>query len=172
LSAQAQNDQAQQVASGGEPEEVIVIGQRQVLQLRMQVMAAERNVYELFNKFNDEKRFNISCSVDQPTGSRFQMQICVPQFEHAARREHALAYLDNYRTWRDPYTENKHTHPATVPMETRVASQQKAYQSKMRQVAEEHPEFRNALIQFGELRKRFEDATRTGEAASPVEAED
>jgi hypothetical protein len=44
---------------------------------------------------------------------------------------------------------------------TRIASQQKDYQQKMQQVALENPEFLDALIEYSQLRERYEAATRT-----------
>lgn len=42
-----------------------------------------------------------------------------------------------------------------------IASQQKEFRNKMKQVAEEHPEFLNALVRYVELRQRYENAART-----------
>jgi ABC-type sugar transport system substrate-binding protein len=50
--------------------------------------------------------------------------------------------------------------PADVTDEVIVVGnrQQEAYRSKLRQVAEQHPEFLNALVNYVDARKQYEDA--------------
>ena len=143
------------------PEEVLIIGKRYLLQLRLQMIDAEKNAYAIFNQFNNEKRFNISCSMHQPTGTRFKKQICQPDFEREATTAHGQAFFENYRAYLDPYTDD-HTPVLSPPQEVVIASQQKEYKQKLRQVAEENPEFLEALIQYSETRARYEAATQTG----------
>ena len=135
------------------PESIQVIGDRSIMQLRVQMMEAEKKAYEIFNKFNDEKRFEIHCTMHNPTGSRINRQVCTTGFENEASRVHAQAYYD------DMFGTSNTVH---VPFEVLVASQQEAYKKKIKQVAEENPEFLNAVIQFSEMRQRYEAATSTG----------
>lgn len=161
LCAPAQQDESAPVPEDQEqPEEVVVIGQRYTLQLRIQMMEAEKKAYDTFNTFNDEKRFNISCSLQQPTGSHIESetQFCQPAFEREATRTHGQDYFENYRAYLDPYTDD-HVPVLGPPQEAVIASQQSEYRRKMKQVAEEHPEFLEAIIQYSELRERYEEAT-------------
>lgn len=155
---------AQQVAGPvEEPEEILVIGNRQLMALRLGMLDAERAAYEVFNHFNDEKRFDIRCGMRQPTGSRLAIQVCEPEFEIQAKRTHARSYVNNMRDWYDQLARgipqpSENYPPVHVPAEMAIASQQKAYRAKMRQVAEQHPEFLAALVKYAEARKRYEDA--------------
>lgn len=162
LSTQAQQEELVQAPeSQRDIEEVMVTGQRNLLQLRMQVITAEKNAYDIFNKFNDEKRFDISCSMHQPTGTRIERQVCQPEFQIEATRAHARAYFDNLcdlLCYGNLPNSSQITH---APQETRIASQHGDYQRKIKQVAEQHPEFLEALIQYTEIKGRYEEATRT-----------
>lgn len=159
LCAQAQQEAPAQDLQDP-PEEVLIIGKRYLLQLRLQMVEAEKNAYAIFNQFNDEKRFKISCSIHEPTGTRFKKQICQPDFERAATTAHGQAFLENYRAYLDPDTDD-HTSVLSPPQEVVIASQQKEYKKKLRQVAEQNPEFLQALIQYSEIREQYEEAIRT-----------
>jgi hypothetical protein len=144
------------------PEEVMVTSDRSLYTLRSQMLDAEKRAYDVFNKFNDEKRFNISCSTSQPTGTRFKRQSCSPEFQIQATTIHARGYLDTLRDHLSLYSKDGDTIPNNImDVGTRIASQHKDYQQKLRQVAMENPEFLNALIEYSQLRERYEAATRT-----------
>jgi hypothetical protein len=100
------------------PEEVIITGERGMGQMRIQLFEAEKNAYDIFYQFNNERRFRTINGVPPPQ-------------------------MDGTPT---PY----------IPAEVMIASQQKAYQRKLKQVAEEHPEFLNALIELSRLRERYD----------------
>jgi hypothetical protein len=141
------------------PEEVIVIGNRNLLSLRIEMLDAERNAYEVFNRFNDDRRFDISCGEQEPTGTRFRNQLCQPRFVRDAAAEHGRAYWENLRAYMDPTTADKDPPRAGQPYEVAVNRHRKAYQDKMKQVAEEHPEFLDALKAYAETRQQYEQAT-------------
>lgn len=143
-------------------EEILITGERPLQQLRTQMWNAEKQAYDIFNKFNNESRFNITCQMHQPTGTRIERQICRPNFVAEATAAHGQAFLENYRALLDPGTTTGSNSALQIPQAAAIASQQRKYQEKMRQVAEEHPEFLNAIIQYSELRQRYE-ATGTGE---------
>lgn len=145
-------------------DEMVVLGQRALFRLRLQMWDAEKHAYEVFNRFNDEERFNISCSMHQPTGTRIRRQVCQPRFEADAMRAHARDYYANLRDLFDPDTPDNASPRQHQPAEFVIASQREDYRRKMRQVAENHPEFLEALVRYSETRDRYEEATRTGGA--------
>ena len=57
-------------AGSSPPEEITITTQRTKLQLRLQLWEAEEKAYDVFNSFNDEKRFDIKCYLHEPTGTR------------------------------------------------------------------------------------------------------
>lgn len=141
------------------PEEIQIIGERSVQQLRLQMWDSEKAAYEIFNKFNDEKRFNIHCYMHEPTGSLIKRQVCTTEFEKEATRMHAQDYLSDMcrsRCYGGGPSNSYNINSAEM-----IARQQEEYKEKIRQVAEEHPEFLQAVIRFTELRQRYENETRT-----------
>jgi hypothetical protein len=49
--------------------------------------------------------------------------------------------------------------PTHVPMEAEIARQLPDYRRKIKQVAEQHPEFLEAVIRFAAMREQYEAAT-------------
>ena len=140
------------------PEEIVITGERSTMQLRIQLMEAEKQAYEVFNQFNDDKRFNISCSLSAPTGSRLLRQICQAEFEIQAMRGHAQDYYDSMPgPGRPPQGSVTKQHP---PLAAELHRHQQAYRDKMRQIAEDHPEFLDALARYATLNQEYE--ARTG----------
>jgi len=144
------------------PEEITITSERSVPQLRTEMWKAEINAYDIFNKFNDEKRFNISCSMHQPTGTRIARQVCQAGFEIEATRAHGQDYLaslcDSLCIGNAPNS-SAMQYPS---VEAAIASQQGAYREKIRKVAEENPEFLEAIIRYTEVREQYERAARSG----------
>ena len=143
------------------PEEVIVIGNRNVLDLRLQMQDLERAAYEMFNRFNDEPRFNISCGEQEPTGTRFKNQLCQPHFVREAAAQHGRAYWENLRASMDGYTADKDPPRPGENYEFAVNRQLDAYRAKIKGVAEKHPEFLEAVKRYAESRQQYEQATST-----------
>ncbi len=132
-------------ATSTPPEEIVITTQRTKLQLRLQLWEAEEKAYEVFNSFNDEKRFDIKCRLHEPTGTRIKRQVCIPEFQLIATREQARDRLNG--TFQH------------VPIEFAIASQLDDYRNKIKQVAEEHPEFLQAVIEYTEKRQEYIEAT-------------
>lgn len=155
VSAAAQQaDDSSRVGGQEEPEEIVVTGQRSTLQLRIQLMEAERAAYNVFNQFNDDRRFDISCSVSAPIGSRFERQTCQAEFEIQAMRGHAQDYYNNMPGPGRPPQGS--VSQQFLPVELELHRHQKAFKEKMRQVAEEHPEFLDAIARYAALRQELD----------------
>ena len=137
--------------------EVIVRPEQSLINLRRRVQQAEQDAYEVFNRLNDEKRFEIHCSKSAPTGSGLDGQVCQAQFEIDANTTHARAYAENLRDYLDPHTLPGTTQSHFVHREALIAYHQKAYQAKMREIAESEPEFLDALIRYAMLKAEYQD---------------
>lgn len=170
FSVEAQSDQnnsstANKPETGQAIEEIVITAEKSAFQLRQEVWQAEQKAYEVFNKYNDERRFEIHCSMQASTGSRFERQVCRPNFEINANRLHAQNSLETYRTLLEPYAipggggiNSDGSSSASVNTQAIISSQRKAYRQKMRTVAEEHPEFLAAIIRYSELQAQYENA--------------
>ena len=141
FNAVARDNEIAAEKSTAEPEEITVTGKRPLFQLRQELWRAEKAAYDVFNQFNDEARFKIHCNLHEPTGTRIRTQVCTPEFQLRATREHAQNYFYSFGQF--------------APMEVQIASQMEAYRRKMREVAEENPEFLEAIIRYSEVRERI-----------------
>lgn len=144
------------------PEEVVITGGRGLMDMRLQLLEAEKRAYDVFNSFNDEKRFHISCNMHQPTGTRLEQQVCQAQFELEASRVHGVVFLDSLCDVMCVNRGDGQSHTVHVPQEIVIASQMDAYRRKMRQIAEQHPEFLDALIEYTQLREDYETSVSSG----------
>lgn len=142
------------------PEEVVITSQQELYTLRSRMWEAEQAAYALFNQFNDDKRFEIQCTLRAPTGSRIRRQDCTTTFERQANAEHAAAYSESVRAalgqGGSPYA------MPSVPREAAIARHQQAYKAKMQEIAREHPEFLEAVVAYSEQRERYEAAVGKG----------
>jgi hypothetical protein len=134
-----------------EVEEVTITAQRAARALRLQLEQAEKSAYDLFNRYNDDKRFRISCSKDASTGSNFRRQVCQPEFERQAMSAHGKDYLHSLQALLGGGDDG--TFMASTPVDAAIAAQLPALQRKMKQLAEQHPDFLEAVIAYGKLRQ-------------------
>lgn len=140
--------------SPGKPEEIVVTGNKP---LRERMMEAQQRTFALFNEFNDENRFDIFCETHETTGSHFATQNCEPQFILDARQSMASDYKTSLSNFLDLYgIPDGSVSAQHIPAEAAIANQLPAYRSKMKQVAEEHPEFLQSLIEYTNLKREFE----------------
>jgi hypothetical protein len=118
--------------------------------------------YDVFNQFNDEKRFKISCSENAGTGSHFVKQTCAPEFEIKAASAHAGEYMEARHNFLLPEKEggqpDGNVVPLSAPMEIEIGRQHDAYKKKIKQVAEQHPEFLEAVKHYSKLKQQYEGA--------------
>ena len=143
----------QSLPSSEQTEEIIITGRT----LYERMLSAEVRAYDIFNRFNDEKRFMISCSQYQPTGRIVAKQVCSPAFEIEALRTQAQDFHESLRHLIIPGgLPDGSVMPTHAPAEAMIAGQMTAYRAKLKQVAEQHPEFMQAIIDFAELRQQYE----------------
>jgi len=79
----AQTPQQEQMNPGVEEapmEEIIVIGQRSIMNLRMQVDQAVDRMYAIYNEVNKDDDYDIICKREAPTGSLIKRKVCTPVF--------------------------------------------------------------------------------------------
>ena len=146
-------------------EEIVVTGERATMQLRLQMFEAEKSAYELFNRFNDERRFDISCAIQERTGSRFERQVCQPEFALQAERAHAQDYYETIPSLDRP--SNGNLVPTRPPMEFEISRQMSAFRRRMREVAEQEPEFLEAIVRYTQLQQQYRERTGQAQITAP-----
>ena len=71
-------------------EEIIVYGQRSLLEFRLDLYRAEVNFYDLFNSLNSDDEYDVHCYREAPTGSHIRRRICRANFEKELTGEAVL----------------------------------------------------------------------------------
>lgn len=74
-------------------EEIVVVGEKSLTKLRLELYKAEDNAYALFNAINSNDDFDIRCYREAPIGSRVLRRICKPNYEREATAEEARDFL-------------------------------------------------------------------------------
>lgn len=83
------------IASAAEPlpEEVEIIGQRQLFMLEEQLLEAEDAVYALYNELNTDDLYDISCVWEKPLGTNMRHRVCRPGFIDRAERSRGQEFM-------------------------------------------------------------------------------
>ena len=69
------------VASNNEAiDNIVVVGQKSLAELRKDVFEAEEDFYAVFNKLNDEKDFTVRCHYETATGTHIKNHVCRARF--------------------------------------------------------------------------------------------
>ena len=72
--------QAQESAAATAQDEVTVVDEKPIRQLRRELDTAEKDFFSVFNKINSDNNFDTKCKRVAPLGSRKKEQVCTPKF--------------------------------------------------------------------------------------------
>ena len=121
-------------------EEITVLGQRSFFTLRLEIEAAESEVYGLFNELNTNDDFDVKCTWEVYTGSHFKRRICRAAYLRKAEAEYTQNYLKGIDT-----------RLSISGVKGEVQQQTLAMEAEMAQLALDNPEFSQALRKLAEL---------------------
>ena len=133
-------------------EEITVLGERSFFTLRLEIEAAEAEVYGLFNELNTNDDFDFKCNREAYTGSHIKRRRCMAAYLREAQAENTQNYLKGIDT-----------RLSLSEVEGEVHQQTLAMQAEMTQLALDNPEFSQALRKLAELL----GALNTKKAANP-----
>jgi len=133
-------------------EEITVLGERSFFTLRLEIEAAEAEVYGLFNELNTNDDFDFKCTREAYTGSHIKRRRCMAAYLREAQAENTQNYLKGIDT-----------RLSLSEVEGEVHQQTLAMQAEMTQLALDNPEFSQALRKLAELL----GALNTKKAANP-----
>lgn len=121
-------------------EQIDVTGNRSFFRIRQQIIAAENDIYALFNDLNTSDGMDIVCKRVRPTMSHISVRVCEPEFVTTLRANNvgdALLGIDIL--FSDMAIKNES-----------AASMEKIFQEYER-IALENPDFARALVRFANL---------------------
>lgn len=142
-------------AGGGEqaseptrpPEQITVLGQRSLRQLRMRIEDKQAEIFDYFNANNSSDRFDILCDRRRITGSHIRIRECEPRF------------LKNLRVDRTrQYRMGINTNPGHRELVELAAEDYAHLQAEMQRLMRDHPPFAEDLAGLAVLQQEFESA--------------
>ena len=133
-------------------EEITVLGERSFFTLRLEIEAAEAEVYGLFNELSTNDDFDFKCTREAYTGSHIKRRRCMAAYLREAQAENTQNYLKGIDTRLSLSEVEGEVHQQTLAME-----------AEMTQLALDNPEFSQALRKLAELL----GALNTKKAANP-----
>jgi len=151
--AQVTTADENELASSQTVEEIIVYGDKSLIQLRDELYEAEEEFFKLFNEVNSNDDFDVDCDYEVFLGSRRKHHLCIPRF---AKRIEADAIVHAGLTsgeWMDSWDR------------MRVKRKDEQLWSEMRTLLAATPELREAMSKLSkkklahdaELKRRIND---------------
>ena len=124
-------------------DDIVVVAQKSLGDLRREVVKAEEDFYSVFNKLNDERDYNVRCFYESPTGTHLKNHVCRARFVTKAYSQHASR------------SGNKITRVANQDGNPAFIEKTAKYQEKMQTLIATSPELQAALIEYDTARTRF-----------------
>ena len=126
-------------ADAGATEEIVVQGRSRAV-LRDRLVMAQDKLYSVYNDINPIDEFDIHCRMHAQTGTRMPQRVCNPNFEKRLSADKAQAVLAAFRG------EAFGTNWQLAESEMMLKFGQ--LEDNMRELAEEHPELREAMLEL------------------------
>lgn len=130
------------------PEEVVITGQQQLIQLQNQIYDAEDKMYALFNEINDDDKYDINCHWQVRVNSKIKIRECRPGFFDDSSEGVAESFHDQLSGF-GPTTNAQ-------PLAASVNFHYPILKEKLKAALEEHPEFLDAILEHHYLREELE----------------
>jgi hypothetical protein len=140
-SAVAQKDKD---LSTWEMEEILVIGDRSLYSLRMEMYKAEDIKYKLFNSLNSTDEFDITCEYEPRWGPGIKRRVCDVGYMKKARSEAAREFAE---IGLPP--------PSDYQLAMENAHKTEALNKEMVELGVKHPELAKAMINEYEIKQRY-----------------
>ena len=124
-------------------DDIVVVGQKSLSDLRRDVYQAEEDFYAVFNSLNDERDYTVRCFYEKATGTNIKNHVCRARFvtkaysSHAARNGNDLSRVAN-----------QNANPALV-------AKTEKFQDKMETLIAANPDLQEALIRYNTLRSQY-----------------
>ena len=126
-------------------EEIIVYGDKSLIQLRHELYDAEKEFFMVFNEVNSNDDFDVDCDYEIFLGSRRRHHLCIPRFAERAEAEAIVHSRSTGGGWMDSWDRNRLKH------------KDEQLWAEMRTLLAETPELREAMSKLS-VKKLAHDA--------------
>jgi hypothetical protein len=130
------------------PEEVEVIGQRQLFQMEARLIEAEDAVYELYNELNTDDLYDVKCEWEEPLGTNMKHRVCRPGFIQKAENSRGQEYMSNI-------TGMGYTTGTNVELEN--ARHNPVLKRKLQEAVQNSPELAARMMEHQELKAALDE---------------
>jgi hypothetical protein len=135
-------------------DEITVIGQRSLRELRLEVQAARERVYDIFNSLNSDDDFDIHCRRAVRTGTRIPQRVCEPQFVPDIVLQATRWYV-TCLMWGTCDGQG-----LAQAITSQVFVKEMQLEWEVQRLTREHREVRQMIAEYQAVERRYEDARR------------
>lgn len=149
-------------------EEIIVNPTESFPILRRQIIEAERNLFSIYNDFNDDDDFDVLCMYENRPGSRMREHVCRPAYFWIARNGESMRMYSSVAGMFDPtlgggsgYNPNISADPGQAAgrglgkgVEV-LGGYNRKMEDKIKAVIEKSPEFVEAVGEYNTLSEEY-----------------
>lgn len=134
-------------------DEIVVVGEKSMLQLKQEVYRSEEDFFSLFSELNEDDEFDVRCFYETPSFTRIRNHVCRARFVTDAYSAAAV----KFRTEGPRYPTRD---PALV-----VSQKSKALEEKLTALVATNPELQEALNRYTNAKSTYleERARRFGD---------
>jgi hypothetical protein len=125
--------------------EVSVTAQRQIDEMRKEIVAAEDRFLAKYNELNTQREYRITCLMVTPTGTRFYHRECRPQFISDATEAEARGWLGGY---------------SAPPAAMAISDKSPGFTKNMVDLVRKNPDLVKLANERAAAEKRYNDAVR------------
>lgn len=130
-------------ATGEVVDNIVVVGEKSLSELRRDVFDAEEEFYSIYNRLNDDNEYDVRCFYEKATGTHIDNHVCRARFVSKAFSAHAARNRNDMSR-----VANQDSNPA-------FAAKTATYQEKLETLIAANPELQDALIRYNTLRAEF-----------------
>lgn len=133
------------------PEEVEIIGQRQLYMLEEQLLKVEDAVYALYNEINTDDLYDVHCEWEKPLGTSMKHRVCRPGFIRQAEYSRGQEYMGNL---------NGTGYVTGTSVELENARHNPILKRKLEEAVKASPELMGLMMEHQELKTTLEERKR------------
>jgi len=124
-------------------EDIVVVGQKSIAELRKDVFQSEEDFYSLYNDLNDDAEYDVRCFYEKPTGTRIKNHVCRARFVSNAFSGHAARNRSDISR-----VANQEANPV-------MAEKSARFQEKLETLVAANPDLAEALVRYNTARALF-----------------
>jgi hypothetical protein len=141
------------------PEEIIVVGQQSLTQLKVEIELAQDRMFGLFNELNDDDRYDIHCFGETRTGTLIGERECKPVFLRNSMSQYGKAYLAGVQGMSAFVGEQGMANVVAMEPQAAINHGYPILQEKMTALVEQNPEFAESVAKHHELIEEYDQRT-------------